>query len=739
MKFRMKKSIFVFLTVCLYGMALCAEPITKQQAQQIAAQWLMSKSPAHRVVADRMAMKTDVVLKAVNDTGNPYLYAVGHGTGGYVIVSGDDRAPAILAYVENGSYNESQMPENMRSWLQHYIDEIALLQRYNLTSPKQAMTDLGEPIAKTTTSLWDQLAPYNTECPMVTTYSDAACTTVRRGPLRSATGCAATALAQVLYMWKDEYAKPEVKEGKLTQDIPARVDVVFQSAEQEKKEDPPIPVWLKFSDEAIPASTTIDWANLIDVYSERDTSGRYVTTESTALGTPEQQAAVARLMHVCGALSDMMYGTVYAGGSGTYAYSGLKGLAKYMNFHNARFLQQHMYGYAEWVQRLYDELKVAKAVYFGGSSTQGGHAFVIDGYYKEDLFHVNWGWSGLANEAIDDGGYYRINSLLPINQGTGGAVVNDGYRLNQSFYTGVYPNAPEPADAPGVTASILNTYQTHTNVNGGKLKLRTFSNATNQTAPVVTAQVALCLENESGYKSLIPVRDELATLYLTENVQTDTTLTWTGVTDGDYKVRLYYRNTLDDDAAWKPCINIDNAYISVHVSGNQASVSNQGSMKIDLLSYEVEEKCAKGEDVAFKLKYKLTSGELRGILLVSMAAPIMLDEEGEFVEDKSRQECVAMPPTIVDAGEGEEVAIESAFSAANLEVGYYQIICASLAGFLPTDIKFEVVESPDTGIDQNTIGETGTSQWYDLLGRKLTAKPTQPGIYIVGGKKVMVR
>lgn len=738
----MKNKLFILLAVCLYGMALCAEPITKQQAQRIANQWLMSTSPAHRVLSNPAIMKTDVVLQAVNDTGDPYLYAVNNGANGYVLVSGDDRAPAVLGYVDNGSYQESNLPDNMRSWLQHYIDEIALLQQYNLTSPQKTIADLGDPIAKTTTSLWDQLAPYNTECPMVTTYSDAACTTVRRGPLLAATGCAATALAQVLYMWKDEYAKPEVKEGKLSQDIPARIDVVFQSAEQEKKEDPPIPVWLKFSDEAIPATTTIDWGNLIDVYSERDSSGRYVTTESTALGTPEQQAAVARLMHVCGALSDMMYGTVYAGGSGTYAYSGLKGLAQYMNFHNARFLQQHMFGYAEWVQRLYDELKVAKAVYFGGSSTQGGHAFVIDGYYKEDLFHVNWGWSGLANEAIDDGGYYRINSLLPINQGTGGAVVNDGYRLNQSFYTGVYPNAPEPADAPGVTASILNTNQTHANVNGGKLRMRTFSNATNQTAPVVTAQVALCLENESGYKSLIPLSNELATLHLTEGVQTDTTLTWTGVTDGDYKVRLYYRNTLDDDAAWTPCYNDDNAYISVQVSGNQATVGNKGSMQIDLLNYEVGEKYAKGEDVPFKLKYKMTSGELRGVLLASIASPIMLNDEGEFVADKSRQDCVAMPPTIVDAGEGEEVTIESSFSAANLEVGHYQIICACIAGFLPCDLTFEVVESGSSGIEQ-PVAESGATQqdnaWYDLQGRKLTAKPAEPGVYIVGGKKILIK
>lgn len=737
----MKRNLIILLAACLFSMALCAEPISKQQAQQVAAQWLKSKNAALMALADPSMMKTDVVLKAVNEKGNPYLYAVSSGNSGYVLVSGDDRAPAILGYVEKGSYDERYMPDNMRSWLQHYIDEIAWLQQHNLTSPRETIADLGEPIAKTTTSLWDQMFPYNTECPMVTTYSDAACTTVRREPLPSATGCSATALAQVLYMWKDEYAKPEVKEGKLSQDVPARVDLIYQSAEREG--DNKIPVWLKFTDEAIPASTTIDWANLVDVYSERDSLGRYITNETNAHGTPQQQAAVATLMHVCGSISDMMYGTIYSGGSGTFSNLALKGAAQYLGFSNARFEQQFLYNYNEWVQRLYNELKVAKAVYFGGSSTEGGHAFVIDGYSHEDLFHVNWGWSGLANEAKDDGGYYRINSMLPINQGTGGAVVNDGYRLNQSFITGLYPNAPVPPEAPAVTASILNTFETQANIRQGKLKLRLFSNGTNQTAPVITAQVALCLENESGYKSLIPLGNGLKTIYLTEGVQSDTVLTWTGLTDGDYKIRMYFRSSLDRDEAWTLCTNADNSYISVQVDGDQAIIRNRGSIEVDLLSYELNDHYNEGEDVAFKLKYKLNKGDIQGILMASIAFPIMKNEEGDFVADDSRAECTAMPPAIVMATEGEEFTVESVLSAANLQVGLYQLICASLAGFLPTDITFEVVESGSTSIEQLSIVGNSSSKpdntWYDMQGRKLNAKPTEPGIYIIGGNKILIK
>jgi len=124
-------------------------------------------------------MMTEVVFNKTNAKGTPYLYAVHAAKGtGYVIVSGDDRAPAILGYMEHGSYDEDVMPENMRSWLQHYADEIELLHRYNLKTPRRAIENAGTPIAKTTTSLWDQSAPYNLECPMVTSYKDAGLTQI---------------------------------------------------------------------------------------------------------------------------------------------------------------------------------------------------------------------------------------------------------------------------------------------------------------------------------------------------------------------------------------------------------------------------------------------------------------------------------------------------------------------------------------------------------------------------------
>ena len=129
----MKKYCLLLIALLLFGMNSIGAPISRQQAQQIATHFLSGKSTLHRAPS-ASEMQTDVVFNRVNAAGEPYLYAV-HSAKyrGYVIVSGDDRAPAVLGYLEHGSYDEDLMPENMRSWLQHYADEIELLQRYGLT------------------------------------------------------------------------------------------------------------------------------------------------------------------------------------------------------------------------------------------------------------------------------------------------------------------------------------------------------------------------------------------------------------------------------------------------------------------------------------------------------------------------------------------------------------------------------------------------------------------------------
>ena len=111
----MKKSVLLLLALWLCHLTLMATTVSQQRAKQIAAQFLSDKSTSHRSFSASQ-MQTAVVFDAVNGMGVPYLYAVQASSGdGYVIVSGDDRFAEVLGYSDSGSFDEKQMPDNMKA------------------------------------------------------------------------------------------------------------------------------------------------------------------------------------------------------------------------------------------------------------------------------------------------------------------------------------------------------------------------------------------------------------------------------------------------------------------------------------------------------------------------------------------------------------------------------------------------------------------------------------------------
>ena len=65
-----------------------------------------------------------------------------------------------------------------------------------------------------------------------------------------------------------------------------------------------------------------------------------------------------------------------------------------------------------WMESLYQELYNNRPVYYAATSTDhGGHAFVCDGYFKDQnnnqYFHFNWGWNG------DCDGLFSVDNLNP--------------------------------------------------------------------------------------------------------------------------------------------------------------------------------------------------------------------------------------------------------------------------------------------------------------------------------------
>jgi hypothetical protein len=351
--------------------------VSENEAMQ-KAQAFLSKLQKAAPQGMRLAAKSSQLTPS-ETAENYYVFNVGQANG-YVIVSADDRTAAILGYADEGTFDKDNMPENMKAWLQGYADQLDYLAIHPEAEIARVQLDEHAAVVPLLTSSWDQGEPYNRLCP-------------KDGTTNSVTGCVATAMAQVLYYYK----YPEKTLKKIPGYTTSSRNFVI----------PAIPV------------TTFDWANMLDYYD----------------GDEDEAAinAVATLMKVCGVVTKMDYTSTF---SATVS-SNLDILLKdYFDFDaTTQHINRTSYRAKEWNNIIYHEIAEGRPVYYAGMSSDSGHAFIIDGYDKEGLFHVNWGWGGSSN------GYFLLSILDPHNNsGIGATSSNDGYSFLQEALIGAKPN-----------------------------------------------------------------------------------------------------------------------------------------------------------------------------------------------------------------------------------------------------------------------------------------------------------
>ena len=337
-----------FLTLLMLVLSICpllAQQVTKEGALAKANQFMSQLT----VAANNRAPRTAPEL-ALASTNTEFYVFNDKTNGGYVVVSGEARMPDVLMYSYNGSYDEANVPCNMRTMLESYAKRVQFLQQHpEAQTAKRSARATKANIANLLGNCWyNQGDPYNRQCP--------------NSGGRCLTGCVATAMAQIMY----KYKWPE----KTTQRIPE------YTTEKLKIYVPSIP------------ETTIDWANMLPAYNYGDS---YNTTQANA---------VANLMKLCGSSVQMDYGPTESAASTWLAGESMK---KYFGYDDMlEELYSGNFTTEAWDQLIYDELAAGRPVLYSGQSGNGGHAFVLDGY-KDGYFHVNWGWGGAEAYVTMDG------------------------------------------------------------------------------------------------------------------------------------------------------------------------------------------------------------------------------------------------------------------------------------------------------------------------------------------------
>lgn len=320
-------------------------------------------------------------------SGQAGVYVFNRGTdNGFLIVSADDAAEALLGYADNGSFDPADMPPALRAWIEEYTRQVVWASTH--TAPSRTAT-AGRPSRASISPLckteWNQGAPYNNLCPV----AEGSSVPPQWKGQRCVTGCVATAMAQVM-KYHNYPTKGVGSHSYTTQKISLPVSFDF-------------------------GATTFDWGNMLDCY--------------TSTATPAQTTAVATLMLAAGVSVDMDY-TPDSSGAGVFAPG--QALINYFNYDKGiTYQSRSWYGLYEWENLIYDNLKTCGPVILGGQSGSGGHEFVCDGYSTDGYFHINWGWGGMSN------GYFLLTALDPGQQGTGGST--GGYNFNQDAITGIRP------------------------------------------------------------------------------------------------------------------------------------------------------------------------------------------------------------------------------------------------------------------------------------------------------------
>ena len=400
------KKIYTLLAIgilCLHSLSI--EARTVQEASAIASSFIQLRSesvPAKRIRQASHATTVSVPVELAytqlqTDSITPAVYVFNSENQGFVLVSAEDHARAILGYSDEGYFDENDIPDNMLFWLQMYADEMAqeitnhhamrLVAAQHNSTRLEAMKRKQSADTYPTISpilgntVWGQDTPFNNYCP---SYNGQ----------RTVTGCVATALSQIMYVHKHP------TRGKGSHSYTTTTKQLSVSANF--------------------GNTTYDWANMIPNY-----KNSYTTTQANA---------VATLMYHVGVAADMDY-TVE--GSGTTSNVALVAITEYFDYDKAINILPKDYMKEENIlQTIATDLQTGRPVYLSGATiNQEGHAFVCDGMRSDGYLHINWGWNGTAN------GYFTLSALDPEHQGTGGSTSDLAFTERVVAYTNIKPNA----------------------------------------------------------------------------------------------------------------------------------------------------------------------------------------------------------------------------------------------------------------------------------------------------------
>lgn len=382
------RRLFILIMLFVATQMAGANPIDSVRARVVARDFLT------KIGAERLGFMTDGLVNASDASVFHNIYVFQGASGqGFVLVAADDRSYPILGYSITDPFSLQGMPEHIMEWLMNYENQIDMMLTIEpdtvgdfsvMEFPDEGGEDLILPssVRPLIATKWDQGAYYNAMCPNYSIYS------------KCATGCVATATAQVMKYWN----WPQHGIGNHSYNSPYGM----LSADFE--------------------NTTYDWQNMP------------ISLNGSSM-IPHIDAVATLIYHV-GVALETNYGyssTAYTNPNGAGLPSAQSVLIDHFGYSSVLgTILRSNYSDEAWCNVLRAELDQLRPIIYSGHGSGGGHSFIVDGYDENGLFHVNWGWSGRCD------GYYMMGVLNPGLGGIGAGTIG-AYNSNNKAIIGIMP------------------------------------------------------------------------------------------------------------------------------------------------------------------------------------------------------------------------------------------------------------------------------------------------------------
>ena len=341
----MKRHFISFLILILSAQFISFAGIVPiEKARQTAAAFFKAAEVSTRAAnpADFKLLGTFPESKTRSVDEAPAIYVFERTSGGYAIVSADEVARPVLAYSLNAPFPSwDEIPDNMMAMIRWYADIIGFARSKQWEPFPETRGDAGLDPANTVqlnTAQWNQYAPFNNLVKEING---------EKPPI----GCVATAIAIVMkyHRWPNQG----------TGILPA-YDYRRNGG--------------KYHVDGVTLGHTYNWDLMPDNY----------------LNCSNEEAdQLARLLYDVAVMCKMEF---YPGGSGSGSDTVLR-LIEYFGYDKSMlFNERVLYRVTEWENLIKKDIDNGLPVFYGGFS-DGGHAFVIDGYNGR-YFSLNYGWGG---------------------------------------------------------------------------------------------------------------------------------------------------------------------------------------------------------------------------------------------------------------------------------------------------------------------------------------------------------